>query len=166
NKQERTVLFDFIDSNEYRSFTTLLNVNYGLNHPSMVLLNNYTGRTIQENTIYAIQPKIIQSWINQNLPNSENSFLIGYKIDVTEIEEPIFKESVSMGDSLGRFHQKFLLSGGRGNSEISFPRKGEISVIVRNVGQGNWNEIRFSDKVKIVYDAGASSNASRTKILA
>lgn len=55
NKQDGTVLFDFIDSNEYGLFRVTLNESTNLNRPSMVLLTNYKGRTVQENTIYAIR---------------------------------------------------------------------------------------------------------------
>ena len=166
NKQGETVLFDFIDSNEYALFTGLLNSNDGLKKPSMVLLKNYNGRTIQENTIYSIRPKTIQSWSEQIAINSENlnSFLIGYNIDVKRTEELIFNESISLNDSLDDSYLNYFMQGSGVGTKIPFYNKGKISVIVRKVGQGNWNEIVFDDKVKIVYDAGAPMNASRADI--
>lgn len=166
NKQDGTVLFDFIDSNEYALFTDSLNANYDLNKPSMVLLTNYKGRTIQDNTIYAIKPQTIQSWREQNTINSDNlnSFLIGYNIDVTKTEQPIFNDSVSLSDFLDDFYLHYYMRGSGDDSKIPFHKTGRVSITVRKVGQGNWNEVSFSDRVKIVYDAGAPMNASRTEI--
>ncbi|MBI1307088.1 MAG: hypothetical protein GC181_10840 [Bacteroidetes bacterium] len=166
NKEDGTVLFDFIDSNEYNLFTQSLNANYDLNKPSMVLLTNYKGRTIQDDTIYAIRPSTIQSWREQNIINFDNlnSFLIGYNINVTNTEQPIFNESVSLSDLLDAFNLNYYMKGSGNESKIPFQKKGKVSVTVRNVGQGNWNEISFNDKVKIVYDAGAPMKASKSDI--
>ena len=57
-----------------------------------------------------------------------------------------------------------IMKGSGDGSKITFHKKGKVSVTIRNVGQGNWNEINFNDLVKIVYDAGAPMNASRTDI--
>jgi beta-lactamase superfamily II metal-dependent hydrolase len=166
NKQDGTVLFDFIDSKEYGLFNESLNSSNDLNKPSMVLLTNYKGRTVQENTIYAILPTTIQSWREQNAINSDNlnSFLIGYYIDVTKTEEPIFNESVSLSDLFDSFYLNYYMTGSGNVSNLTFHKKGKVSVTIRNVGQGNWNEINFNDKVDIVYDAGAPMNASRADI--
>lgn len=166
NKQEGTVLFDFIDSNEYALFTDSLNAIYDLNKPSMVFLTNYKGRNIQENTIYAIRPQTIQFWREQNIINFENlnSFLIGYNIDVAKTEEQIFNESVSLSDKFDSLYLNYFMTAGGNDSKIPFHTKGKLSVTIRKVGQGNWNEVNFNDKVKIVFDAGAPMNASRTEI--
>jgi hypothetical protein len=167
NKKAGTVLFDFIDSNEYSSFNESLNLSTDLNKPSMVLLTNYKGRTVQDNSIYVIRLATIQSWREQIAINSDNlnSFLIAYYIDVTKTEEPIFKESVSISDLFDSVYLDNLIMKGSGDgSKITFHKKGKVSVTIRNVGQGNWNEINFNDSVKIVYDAGAPMNASRTDV--
>lgn len=39
-----------------------------------------------------------------------------------------------------------------------------MSIVVNDVGQANWNEIRFDDQVKIVYDIGAPLKAPKNKI--
>ncbi len=166
NKKNGTVLLDFFDSNEYEHFSELANLNYNLYKPSMVMLTNYKGKTIRENTIYAIRPETIQYWVGQNAitNNDLDSFLIGYNIDVENNNEQIFNESVSINGSDDLFDGIGEMYGGGNISNLSFQYKGKISVTIRNVGQGNWNEINFNDKVEIVYDAGAPLLASRASI--
>lgn len=132
----------------------------------MVLLTNYKGRKIQDNTIYAIRPSTIQSWREQIADNTENtnSHLIGYVIDATQSQEAIFNESVSLSNFLDAFYLNYNMTGGGDISKLSFPTKGKVSVTVRNVGQGNWNEISFDNKVEIVYDAGGPMDASKQDI--
>lgn len=166
NKQNRTVLFDFIDSDEYELFLSSINANIDGYTPSMILLNNYNGRTVQENTIYAIRPAIFQSWLKQNLIITDNlsSFLIGYSIDVTKTKESIFNDSVSLSN-FDTLHLKYIMQGKGDNLKIPIHiKKGQLSVTVRNVGQGNWNEIYYNGIVKFVYDAGAPMNASKSEI--
>lgn len=133
----------------------------------MVLLKNYSGRTIQENTTYAIRPEIIQSWREQNLINEDEieSFLIGYFINASKTVEPIFHQFVSLNDFNDLIYLNYLMRGTGNLSNLSFVWRGKVSATVRNVGQGNWNEISFNNKVHIVFDAGASMLASKADIV-
>ncbi|GHT24024.1 hypothetical protein AGMMS4957_16390 [Bacteroidia bacterium] len=115
----------------------------------MVLLENYNKRTIREDTIYSIKPEIIQTWRKQS---SIDSFLIGYIIDVSETQDEIFNTPVSLDESFYFFLNNIY--GGEDIEKIPFPSLGKSSVTIRNVGQGNWNEINYDNKVKVVYDAG------------
>jgi beta-lactamase superfamily II metal-dependent hydrolase len=165
NKDTGLVLFDFLDSNEYNSFAEFGGVNYSLSNPSMVLIKNYNQRTIRENTIYAIKRNVIESWRELNLINSENqnSFLIGYTIELSSYNNQIFFESVSLNDFLD-YYLNYYMRGSGSLKSLPGNIKGKLSVTVRNVGQGNWNEINADNKTKIVFDAGASMYATRNDI--
>ncbi|MBK8706040.1 MAG: hypothetical protein IPN33_22435, partial [Saprospiraceae bacterium] len=101
NIEDKSVLFDFLDFGEYTSFIEVSGSLFEDNQASMVLLKNYSQKRVQENTIYAIKPPIIQSWVSQEIieNETENSFLIGYSIDLEKYsnEENIFGASVSIG---------------------------------------------------------------------
>ena len=165
NKQDEYILFDFIDSNEYNLFTNILNREFTLDKPSMVLLKNYKGRAVQSDTIYSIKPKILEMWQERNLITiEEDSFLIGYIISNLNSNEEIFNTSVSLNDSLDSA-LNYYMPGKRDTYELPLLLKGNLSVNIRNVGQGNWNEISLDDKIKVVYDAGAPMLASRSDVL-
>ncbi len=165
DKDAGIVLFDFFDSNEYSSFTELAGLDYSLNNSSMVLLKNYTNRTIIENTIYTIKRNVIISWREQNVieENIQNSFLIGYIVEVSIPNEQIFFESISLNDTFDIF-LNYNMSGNGKLDSLQFKIKGKLSVIIRNIGQGNWNEINLDAETKVVFDAGASMYASRSEI--
>jgi beta-lactamase superfamily II metal-dependent hydrolase len=165
NKDTGAVLFDFLDSNEYNSFTEIGSLDYSLSNPSMVMLTNYKQRKIQENTIYAIKKSVIENWRELNLINfdNQNSFIIGYTIELTSENNQIFFESVSLNDFFDFFPESYMRGNGNLKS-LPIDVKGKLSVTIRNVGQGNWNEINENDKTSIVFDAGASMYATKTDI--
>lgn len=166
NKQKETVLFDFIDSKEFNVFNNWINLTYKDINPSMVLLTNYKGKNIQDNTIYSIKKKTIQSWSNQMVNNIDirNSFLIGFNIDMKKVEGAFFNEPVSLKKYYDLDSSYSNTLNNKDYSKIPFFKTGRVSVTVRKVGQGNWNEVSTSEKVKIVFDAGASMYASRREI--
>lgn len=160
NKQDRTVVFDFLDLDGYQLFVKNIESSLIQDSPSMVLLKNYKGRSIQENTIYAIRLNTIQLWKESNLisSNNLNSFLIGFEIDISYINETIFNESISIKNN------EYNYTSNPDMSRINFPNKGEINVVIRDVGQANWNEIYFDNEVKVVYDVGAPMESSKKDI--
>lgn len=166
DKINRTVLFDFLDSNEYIMFTKILNTQSDLDKPSMVQLKNYKKRRIQENTIYSIKPDIIANWVEQisNTSTETNSFLIGFEINTENTEGEIFDKSVTTNDVFEFYLDRHILNGGN-ISQFSFPSLSKPSLIVRNVGQGNWNELKNEDEVKIVFDVGAPTNATKVEVI-
>ena len=166
NKQEGTVLFDFYDSNEFETFSSILDSDFNINQATMIRLINYNKRTIRENTYYSIKRKTINSWKENNLiTQNENSLLIGYIIDISKFnfEEELFTHSVSLNDFFSYDH----LMPGKGNvNDLDFDLSGKLKVIVRNVGQGNWNEIMNDESYVIVYDCGTSMNATKADVRA
>jgi beta-lactamase superfamily II metal-dependent hydrolase len=158
-----TVVFDFIDSNQLEKFNSIFNQQINIEKSTMVKIINYKQKSIRENTVYAIEIKIIEALKSENIEQINNSYLFGYSIDLKNISEPIFKTSVSIGD----FDKLELNSYYSGDGKIDFLDinfRGKISLNVRNVGQGNWNEILVNENVKVVYDAGAPMNANKDKI--
>lgn len=164
NKQDGFVLFDFYDSNEHETFSTILNSNFDINQPTMVRIVNYNKRTIRENTYYSIKRETVNYWReNNSITQNDNSFLIGYIIDMSDsnYEEQVFTHTVSLNDG---FNYNHLMSGRRDINNLEFNLRGSLSVIVRNVGQGNWNEIMVDDSYTVVYDCGTTMNASRADV--
>lgn len=172
NKEDGEVIFDFVDSNEYGLFTEIEKLNFNLSNPSMVLLKNYKTRKVQENTTYAIKRDVIEKWQELNLiyTNIENSFLIGYIIELPQLDGEIFSVPISTTNPSFNFFPYSIRQGNyliERNSHFKFPvkLKGKLNVTIRNVGQANWNEVNENQDTKIVFDAGAPTFASRKDVL-
>lgn len=158
-----TVVFDFIDSNQLEKFNSVFDIQFNIEKTTMVKIINYNQKSIRENTVYAIDTKNLETLKSENIEQVNNSFLFGFSINLKNISEPFFKTSVT----IGYFDKLELNSYYSGNRKIDFLNinlSGKISVNVRNVGQGNWNEILVNENVKVVYDAGAPMNANKEKI--
>lgn len=166
NKEEGIVYFDFFDSNAYNLFNEYLGSDYNFYQEekpsSIVCLSNYFQRRIQENTYYAIKRDIIRNWREQQLTSIvEDSYLLGYSITNmnNDVETPIFHTSISaedVGNSSFSYQQGFELK------KITVSEK--ISIKIKDVGQGSWNEIYGNENLEMVYDIGASMHFTKEKI--
>jgi hypothetical protein len=167
NRQEGTVLVDFIDSNEFSSFNLLLNLNKNIGDASMILITNYFQKRIQENTIYLITKETIDLLRDNNSIISSNidSLIIGYELNIDSAITYLFEKAVSLNDF--DFFLKGVSSGKSGDVNI-LPTsiKGKIQANIRNVGQGNWNELLVENSVLFVFDAGAPMRATKEEVLA
>lgn len=167
NKSNGTVLFDFVDSNEYSLFSENSGLSYKLGNSSMVYLKNYNLKNVRENTTYSINIEILQSWKDNNriTINNENSFVIGYIVNLEGVLDEIFSESVSI-NGFSPLRLSSLAYGGWRQKDFNVKlESNSLQVVVRNVGQGNWNEIKSNNQTKLVYDAGTSMYASRNVVL-
>jgi hypothetical protein len=166
NRANGTVLMDFINSEERSFFLQNLNLVPGNSLASMIMVSNYFGKIIRQNTVYSInRSKISQLMQDQLISVNDNSFLIGFNIELNDNAEELFDYAVSIRPSPTTFN--FLIATSP-NTLHTVPQLGQpttnIKVIVRNVGQGNWNEIYENNHVKLVYDVGAPLLASISEV--
>jgi beta-lactamase superfamily II metal-dependent hydrolase len=164
DKKSKTVLFDFYDSNEFAMFSEYSNVNMNMEKPTMILFRNYQGRTIQENTYYSIKKEIIFTlWKLGTVSNVEDSFLISYSVDLSNLPstEIFFGHSVSVNND---FYASNIMYNRRDVNDIIFELNGHIKVNIRNVGQGNWNEVTKNDTYILVYDCGTDTYAKTSDV--
>lgn len=161
--QQRRVLLDFYDSIEFNSFNQISAFDYDWEkRPTMVEILNYNGRRLRENVVYGIQISRIIQLIGL-FQVVEDSFLIGFRIVLTENDDELVTKSKafnSFEDSFRNFFKSDALP------EVKF-KSGQIErVIVRKVGQGSWNELISNGECKFVFDAGTIYTTSRSDLIA
>ncbi len=166
DKQGGSILFDFIDSNEFNSFNDILNINVTLRSPSMVFVKGYFLKPVQENTIYTIKKETVNQLNEQGLivQDFEGSFIIGYRVLLNDTIKNFFEHSVSLNEFEKGLRKVNVTKIGDFN-HIPSTIKGGISFKIRNVEQANWNELYMDHKAWIIYDAGAPVHATRGKVL-
>lgn len=164
NLKEGIIIFDFFDSNQHRQFLSILDIDLETEKTSMVLLKNYyIKKRIQENTLYSIKKKVLANLKQLVNFNEKDSYLFEYSISLNKDISEFFNQSVSIGE-VDDFYSNYTRLG-RGKIEnYDTILKGKISVNIRNVGQGNWNEILVNDSVVVCYDAGAPTNATKDEV--
>ena len=162
NKKENYVIFDFLDSNGFDLFTKFLGISADPSGASMVRLINYQSRTIQENTYYSVNKETIES-LSVDEEFDQGTSLLLFNSFVVKKGQDIFLESVSLN-----YEEKnwlgCIVKSGNPISKIDTDINGINNVVIRNIGQGNWNEIYCNKKPKWVYDMGAPTNASKTEV--
>ncbi|GAB3534900.1 hypothetical protein GCM10027443_22830 [Pontibacter brevis] len=164
NFSSNYVLVDFVDSNEFTSFSSSTGIGYDwAGKPTMIEIVNYNQKRLREGTTYVLTNEAIDI-ISQRIEVTDDSLVIGFRIDLANEQQPIFGNSKSFNDfekhwrridlSLSRFPQQFDFNSGLLDK-----------VTVRNIGQGNWNEVISADKTKVVFDAGTIYTTKRAKLL-
>lgn len=181
NKSEGIIVFDFLDGDEFGYFTQIARRNDNLkgeNIPSMIIMKNYKGsyNNIEEDAYYLIKKSDVETWTEENriIENFTQSFLIGHIIDMNNFTDEVFSPC-DIDDPDGRSEvtgMKIFMTGMSYNDPLPNVKRyyenidlsGNIQVNVLNVGQGNWNEILVNDKVRFVFDIGASMYYSKNNI--
>lgn len=159
DRDNNIIVLDFIDSNELEKFNNVLEIQNDILKASMVKITNYRQKNLRENTVYAIDRDSILVR-RANIEPLENSFLFGYTIDLKNERAFFFKTSVTIGEE-DRYTIGAIASGGGQDNILNIALKGKTDIVVRNIGQGNWNEVYANNNVKVVFDAGAPMNATK-----
>ncbi|WP_044173546.1 hypothetical protein [Flectobacillus major] len=165
NKKDKYVIFDFLNSDELADFITLTEIEIYESKGTMILFRNYNGKTLTENTVYPfkqLQVEFLKSQFSSNNLMSD-SFLISYSIDLQGITNQFFGDSLTndkpeMVNLDNDFIRSSLLK------KVPFPSLNKSKLVVRNVKQGNWNEIWTNNNVEIVFDIGTSTNADKQEV--
>lgn len=165
NRKENEVIFDFIDSKEFSKFSLLLNIFSTSQMSSMAKLMNYKGRRITENTIYAIRPNVLKKWFESRIINTEiDSFLLGFEIELGNDQEEIFGSSISINNFRDELALNYIMRGVRSLEGLPLKFGEKLEVIIRDVGQGNWNEVWSNNICKLIYDIGAPIFATKSEV--
>lgn len=132
--------------------------------PSFGVKNLYHKNRLLNNTYFDIDFDKIQDSMVFTTPEEGIGFSFfldfqGYREDGS-LGEIMTKNNDPFLDTIDGDLQAYGNIDGR-LDEINF---NNLSVRVNNVGQGNWNEIKDGDTVKLVYDIGASLSCSLGRV--
>jgi beta-lactamase superfamily II metal-dependent hydrolase len=184
-KIEGFLLADFINKEDYTLFCERIGYkNLRNDERTMLLIKNlkfYKGIIPKEGSIYEMPYELFREykWIKEpilhskELPeNAETSNIISFRTNANYYGNSFFEKSLKSpfrtnttrnGDS---FFEKSLKPPCLRFNRLRYTERwgpcslrrlsGNIKVRVKNVGQGNWNEIYDNNKCKVIYDIGAS----------
>jgi hypothetical protein len=157
------VLIDFVDSNDFFAFSSLANLNYAWEAKgTMIELSGYNQKKVKEGASYEISEETIRL-ISQTFVTTEDSAVVGFKYVMNQDSPIIFGSSKSF-DSFNRFSQ-FVGSTNRELFEGAGIQIGRVKkLLIRNIGQGNWNEVWDKDKPLIVFDIGTIWSTSKSDL--
>lgn len=168
NRKERTILLDFYDSFQHRKFFSQLDVNKNIEGPSMLLIKNidFQNSKIMEDGIYILKDSFFIDYKSQIMNQDSNSFLIGYTIDFENqsINKFLNSNSYIYYNERIKFENKVTIESNYLDLNYNINNSESLKVIVRDVGQANWNEIKNDEITKIVYDIGLPTNYSNDAV--
>jgi hypothetical protein len=164
--EQNEVLFDFYDSNGYLEFKGPP-ISYENLGPSFVLVKHYIGKRLNEGSYYRLNTSLLRTLGQLSIAVVETSSIIGFSIDLNSInqEEPegelfldIFRPSWI---DLASFAPSQRIEA----IPPLFSEYNEVEIVVRRVGQGNWNEIVSANIAILVFDFGCNFRYSRPEMM-
>ncbi len=157
-----TIFLDFRTNDDYEGFVRELNL--ARTTGSFLQINGYhSQKRLIPDSYYALNIEMLK---HLQPAMDQESLLIGYKYDFTNYKDDntiafnLLKSHDALDPSeLYSAHHQPLTDIGFQGQQFS-----NTELWVNNVGQANWNEIRQDGIVRIVYDIGAPTNASRSQV--
>ncbi len=162
-KRSKYVLFDFVDSNEFISFNSITSFNYDWeDKPTMIELINYSQGNLIEGTMYSLSIKAIGQ-IFERIERVEDSLVIGFRLDIFEDDFILFGKSISF-NQLERSVRNMDDTNNSLLPDIGLKLPPTEKVIVRNIGQGSWNELIFENNIFLAFDFGTIYTTKKNQI--
>ncbi|RAW01553.1 ComEC/Rec2 family competence protein [Pseudochryseolinea flava] len=162
DKQSRVVLIDFFDSNEFGTFNEMAQLNYNWEkRPTMIEIRNYPGRSLREGVTYRVTRETVLRLIPR-LQTVEESLVIGFRIELNFEDGEVF--GLSKTFNIGEQFWKWPFTHAETEPDQQLPLSSE-KVIVRNIGQGSWNEITAEGDVKLIFDIGTLWSTKASEIV-
>jgi len=163
------MLIDFVNVDEFNRFISLGSPAGGAaqsSNASMVVLRNCNQKRILEGAVYIINKKTIDQWYERELIREvPDSLLIRFEVNMDGFEGDFFDRE----NPYAAWTKYVSLSGdaGAGNLDlIAVGGTAKFELVVRNVGQGNWNELVDANGTLLVYDVGTHWNSPSATVSA
>lgn len=157
---EHIVLLDFINSEYFSIFNTFLGISNAVDGPCLLLIKNYSGRFIRQGSLVAVNKNILQRLLEeQRFAFTDDSVIILAEVNLDgsnyqNILLPPILNNYQLKDI--RSEQQFPIIPN--SKKIAFSSKGIDKLIVKNIGQGSWNEIQSNSNTRVVFDFGTHYN--------
>jgi len=164
NANFKTVLFDFLDSNDFLDFgREIFNLERDVKR-SMILLKNYSGKKLRNGSYYELNADIFRESFNleSDYDTNTDSYIVDAQITLNENHQEFIGKSKSI--TRQEIWERNIDPTDR-NSSKPFQETGRPTKIrVKYVGQGSWNEVWVENKVKVVFDIGTSYHRKKVEV--
>ncbi|MFJ9385208.1 hypothetical protein ACIROD_15875 [Peribacillus sp. NPDC101481] len=164
NRFAGLLLADFIVSDDFLKFCKSIDQAFNPSDDRTMLyiegLRFISGIYPKEGCVYNLPNELISeiNWVREPKGELEGSDIIAFR-SKSNIELPSF-----FSNALKRVDWTTAQSSWKGDPCGGSELFGDINVVVKNVGQGNWNEIYSNNKCRIIYDLGASIHFSKLEV--
>jgi hypothetical protein len=159
---EKLVVVDFIDSFEFEKFEPGIYSRLEFGTPSMIIFHNYEQKRVLEGSCYPIKKELLLE-LSVNMSQYENSFVIRANIFLNRPNQPLFGKSKSFTFE-EIMERRIYIFGDKQIQDLPKYYGVKYNLIIRNVGQGNWNELHSEMKCEFIYDIGTSMFYSKGKV--
>jgi beta-lactamase superfamily II metal-dependent hydrolase len=170
DRYEGVLIADFIHKDHFIQFCNRIDQPYKKSDERTMLyiedLHFISGIYPKEGCIYAFPNELIVefSWVREPIDSIENSGsdVIAFRSKSNKKLHSFFSNALKRSKwTTTQLLSNELWDGSPCGASHLY---GKIKVIVKNVGQGNWNEVYANNKCELIYDLGASIHFNTSEI--
>ena len=154
---------DFMDERDYHVFNEQLNITTNNNATAFIIKGIKHSKRIAIGKYYTLNVESIKEFYEVELIG--DSYLYGFELSprngfIVPFEKLFTVQKQKESDYYGGAFIETL----RGGQSLPIEIDHNIEVIVNNVGQGNWNEVKCNRETRIVFDMGAPLHAKKNEV--
>ena len=101
---------------------------------------------------------------NEAFIRSEDSFILGGSYDLSKMDMPDGDDTELLQKHEILDPEELRQRNNPQESPMLISATDDMRLYVKDVNQANWNELRFGNKVVVLFDAGARLNAKRSEV--
>lgn len=120
-----------------------------------------SAKRLMRGCYYKLNLKLLKNFV---FTRNENSFLIGGSYDLSKMEVPTDDDSELLQQHEPLEPEELRHRNVPQELPILFSATNDMKLFVKDVDQANWNELRYGNRIVILFDAGAKLHASKSEV--
>lgn len=120
-----------------------------------------SSKRLMRGCYYRLNLELLKTY---EMKRAENSLLIGGRYDLANMQMPDGDETELLQQHEPLEPEEMSLRNVPQEMPASISSTNDMSLFVKDVGQANWNELRFGNRIAVLFDAGARLNASKEEV--
>lgn len=152
---------DFRTYHDLSLFRNIVSFSGNFSYTFLELCGIKSYRSLRRGCYYKLNISLLK---NYRFETNNNSFLIAAAYDLREMPMPLNEEEEVLQSHEVLDSRDLSMAHVPPGKVFDDYNTDNLKLFVKDVGQANWNELRCGDDVKVVYDAGASLDASESEV--
>lgn len=134
---------------------------FGQRNTYLYLQSFKSAKRLMRGCYYALNLTLL---LNFQYTIAEDSLFVGRTYDLAQMEMPQNENGELLQSHRPLDSEQMLVMHPNSENQIAPLKNAYLKLLVRDVGQANWNELIEGNKIKVIYDIGAKLNASKSEV--
>lgn len=145
----------------FRELNQEVNANFGETNTYILLRSVRSSKRLLRGCYYRLNMELL---LVSQYQQAEDSFFVSRIYDLGNMQEPEGEEAEVLQSHEPLDPEDLFVNHANNNMVLTEVVNNNLNLVVRDVGQANWNELLDGDQIKVVYDLGAKLQATKAEV--